>query len=466
MSAATTISPSLSEMNQLKARLKWTWMAGDYDIFSRYMEPDAFLFYRRIGMQPGQHILDVGCGSGQLALIAARGGAHATGCDIAVNWLERARDRAAEEQLSVSFDEGDAEALPYRDGEFDVVASLFGAMFAPQPDLVASEMIRVCRTGGKIAMANWTEHGFVGQMLKTISKYIAPNGMPSPLAWGDPAVIFERMSEGTLDIKCTYRFHQFEYPFPPDVVVDFFRQNYGPMARAFESLSAEGQQKLRAELIALWSGNNRAEGRRTIVDAEYLEVIAHRGELNSMPSPIRSSDRRTANRRAEMLADRIEEGAMRLLEFAARMTEEEWTTPMMESGKPGRSAGVVVHHVASVYPIEVELAETIASGKAITQVTWDAVHQMNAQHAMDNISVSREETLILLRKNSLAAAARVRELTDAQLDRAAPFSLSFGAPITAQFVLEDHAVRHSWHHLARIRKVVDRPMPTPTSHLR
>ena len=155
-----------ADFDQLKTRLKTTWMTGDYDLFSRYMEKDAELFFQRLGVTPGTRLLDVGCGAGQLALIAARAGAQVTGCDIATNWLEKARARAAAEGLEITFEEGDAESLPYEDAQFDAVASLFGAMFAPRPDLVAAELTRVCRPGGMIAMANWTPGGFVGQMFK------------------------------------------------------------------------------------------------------------------------------------------------------------------------------------------------------------------------------------------------------------------------------------------------------------
>ncbi len=466
MSTIATTSPVIDETSQLKNRLKATWMAGDYDTFSRYMEPDAHLFYRRIGVQPGLHLLDVGCGSGQLALIAARAGAQATGCDIAANWIERARERAAQERLNAAFDVADAEELPYRDAQFDVVTSLVGAIFAPQPNLVASEMIRVCRPGGKIAMANWTAHGFIGQMFKTISKYIAPNGMPSPLMWGEETTVRERLRDGIVDLRCTLRFYQFEYPFPPEVVVDFFRENYGPMARAFDSLDEEGKTQLRAELVSLWTSHNRADGIGTLVDAEYLEVIAFRGDTTAKPATDRSHDRKHLNRRAELLADRIEEGAARLADFADHLTDLEWITPVIESGKLGRPVGVIVHHVASVYPIEVDLARAIASGQAFTQVSWEAVHTMNAKHAADHAGASKAETLELLRKNSHAAASLVRTLTDDELDRAAPFSLSFGAPVTAQFVLEDHAVRHSWHHLTRLRKLVGRRGANPISKVR
>ena len=160
-------------------------------------------------------------------------------------------------------------------------------------------------------------------------------------------------------------------------------------------------------------------------------------------------------RRAEALAGRIEEGAAGLASFAETLTDAEWNTPM-SSGADRRPVGVIVHHVASVYPIEVDLARAIAAGNAVTDVTWDAVAQMNARHATDNAACDKAATLKLLRENSRQAAAAVRGFSDEDLDRAAPFSLSFAAPVTAQFVLEDHAVRHSWHHLSRIRAAVGR----------
>ena len=158
----------------------------------------------------------------------------------------------------------------------------------------------------------------------------------------------------------------------------------------------------------------------------------------------------------ESLADRIEEGAAGLAAFAEGLSEEEWRTPVSESGRAGRSVGVIVHHVASVYPIEIDLARTIASGKAVTDVTRKVVAELNAKHAQDQAGKTKAAALELLRRNSREAAAAVRAFTDEELDRAAPFSLSFGAPVTAQFVIEDHALRHSWHHLAGIRTVLGR----------
>ena len=161
-------------------------------------------------------------------------------------------------------------------------------------------------------------------------------------------------------------------------------------------------------------------------------------------------------RRAESLAVRIEEGAAGLAAFAEGLSDAEWRTPISAGGKDRRSVGVVVHHVASVYPIEIDLARAIAGGTAVTDVTWEVVAELNAKHAKDQAGVTKPAALDLLRKNSRQAAAAVRAFTDEELDRAAPFSLSYAAPVTAQFVVEDHAVRHSWHHLARIRATVGR----------
>lgn len=286
MNAIAIETQTSSEFDELKTRLKTTWMTGNYDLFSRFMEKDAEQFFLRLGVTPGTRLLDVGCGAGQLALIAARAGAKVTGCDIATNWIEKARARAAATGLDVTFEEGDAESLPYNDAQFDAVVSLVGAMFAPRPDLVAAELTRVCRPGGMIAMANWTPGGFIGLMFKTIARHIAPSGMPSPVLWGDQATVRDRLHQGIAHLKCERQIYHFDYPFPPDEVVEFFRTNYGPMSRAFASLDANGQKKLRRELVALWSAHNKAKDDTTRVDAEYLEVIATRNQsMLAAPPP-------------------------------------------------------------------------------------------------------------------------------------------------------------------------------------
>jgi hypothetical protein len=159
------------------------------------------------------------------------------------------------------------------------------------------------------------------------------------------------------------------------------------------------------------------------------------------------------NNRAEALADRIEQGADALAAFAQTLSPAEWKTPLPKDGRP---IGVVVHHVASVYPLEIQLAQTLAAGKPIAGVTWDAVHQMNAEHAREHAAVEKAEALDLLQRNSRAAAAAVRTISDEALDRAAPVSLNGDAPLTCQFFVEDHALRHSFHHLAGIRAALGR----------
>ena len=162
----------------------------------------------------------------------------------------------------------------------------------------------------------------------------------------------------------------------------------------------------------------------------------------------------SASARAKALAGRIEEGAAGLAAFVEELSEAEWKTPVSATDK--RPVGVIVHHVAAVYPIEVDLAKAIAGGNAVTEVTWEVVAELNAKNAREQAAITKAEALELLRRNSREAAAAVRAFTDEQLDQAAPFSLSFGAPVTAQFVIEDHALRHSWHHLAKIRKALGR----------
>jgi ubiquinone/menaquinone biosynthesis C-methylase UbiE len=266
-----------TDVDALKTKLKATWMAGNYDYFSRFIESSATEFLDRLHVSAGASFLDVACGSGPLALAAARKGARATGVDIASNSIEAARGRAAVEELDARFEEGDAEALPCADCDYDVVATIFGAMFAPRPDRVAAELVRVCRPGGTIAMANWTKEGFVGKMFATVGRFIAPPGMPSPVLWGDEAVVRERFGNGVSSLNLDRVNYRFDYPFSPAEVVEFFRQYYGPTTKAFEALDDDGRQMLRSDLTELWNSHNLSKDpRRTVVDGEYLHVAAVR----------------------------------------------------------------------------------------------------------------------------------------------------------------------------------------------
>jgi SAM-dependent methyltransferase len=266
-----------AEMEALKARLKATWMAGDYGHFANYLEPGALEFLAHIRVAPGIRMLDVACGAGQIAIPAARAGAIVTGVDIASNLIEQARARAEAEGVTVRFDEGDAEQLAFEDDAFDLVVSLIGAMFAPRPERVAAELTRVCRPGGRIAMANWTPEGHVGQMFKIIGKYVPPPPlMASPVKWGDDRAVRERLQNGIAKLDTTKRLYPMRYPFPPAEVVEFFRMYYGPTNRAFAALDAAGQRSLRRDLEQLWEGNNCTSDGTTHVESEYLEVVAIR----------------------------------------------------------------------------------------------------------------------------------------------------------------------------------------------
>jgi len=274
------MNPMNPEMEALKARLKATWMAGDYGHFAQYLEPGAIEFLDRLAIPPGTRMLDVACGAGQIAIPAARAGVQVTGVDIASNLIEQARARTAEQGVNARFDEGDAEMLPYADGEFDVVVSLIGAMFAPRPEFVAAELIRVCRPGGRIVMANWTPEGHIGQMFKIIGKHVPPSPLMSPpMKWGDEATVRERLKNGTSNVQVARRMYPMRYPFAPEEVVDFFCTYYGPTNRAMASLDEEGQDALRGDLEQLWATNNRSTDGTTYVEAEYLEVEAKKAAM-------------------------------------------------------------------------------------------------------------------------------------------------------------------------------------------
>ena len=265
------------EMAALKAKLKATWESGDYGYFAKYMQVGANEFLYRIAVVPGTSILDVACGAGQTAIPLARAGAKVTGLDLASNLVEQARVRAKAENLDATFDEGDAEILPYEDASFDMVISLIGAMFAPRPELVAAELKRVCKPGGKIIMGNWTPAGFIGQMFKIIGQHVPPSPlMAPPVKWGDEETVRGRFKEGLSHLKLSQRLYPFKYPFSPAEVVEFLRTYYGPMFKAFAALEGEKQAALRKDLEQLWTVHNQATDGTTYVEAEYLEVVAIR----------------------------------------------------------------------------------------------------------------------------------------------------------------------------------------------
>jgi SAM-dependent methyltransferase len=262
----------------LKEKMRATWMAGDFGKIAEFSAAEAELFVDSLGIQPAMQVLDVACGTGNLAIPAARKGARVTGVDIASNLLMQARQRAAAEGLQITFEEGDAEQLPFPDAHFDVVMTMFGAMFAPDPDRVAAELARVCRHRGKIAMANWTPDGFTGKMFRLTSRYLPPPvEIPAPTLWGDEAVASLRLKSNGVKVESMQRrIILFDYPFPPREVVQFFRDYFGPTRVAFSRMDEARQTEYRDDLEKLWSEHNQGRSGKTLIQNEYLEVIGTR----------------------------------------------------------------------------------------------------------------------------------------------------------------------------------------------
>ena len=269
------MSSSPSDLDALKTKLKATWIAGDFGLIAKSYETGAADFVHRLQLTPGSHVLDVACGTGNLSIPAAKAGAQVTGMDIATNLIKQARVRAQAEHVTATFDVGDAEQLAYEDSSFDTVMTMFGAMFAPRPELAAAEMLRVCRSGGTIAMANWTPTGFVGQTFKIVSEHVPPPNMPSPIEWGEEETVRERLADHA-NLQFTKRLISLTFSFTPQEVVEYFRLYFGPINKAFDALEADAnrQAALRSDLVQLWTDHNQRSDETTLVESEYLEVLA------------------------------------------------------------------------------------------------------------------------------------------------------------------------------------------------
>ncbi len=271
------MEPTPAGFDQLKAAMRGTWMAGDFGQIARYSAPEAAAFVDHLPIHSGMRALDVACGTGNLAIPAARRGAEVTGLDIASNLLEQARERAKAEGVSVTFEEGDAEQLPYSDGQFELVMSMFGAMFAPRPDRVASEFLRVCGSGGTIAMANWTPDSLAAKLFALSARYLKPPpGLLPPVLWGDEATVRERFGHGVSSLRAERRPFPMKFPFPPRDTVQFFRTYFGPTVVAFSKLDEAAQAAYSQDLERLWEEGNQATDGTTLVPNEYLRVIATR----------------------------------------------------------------------------------------------------------------------------------------------------------------------------------------------
>jgi 2-polyprenyl-3-methyl-5-hydroxy-6-metoxy-1,4-benzoquinol methylase len=273
------MSSSAPPIDQIKASMRNSWMAGDFGVVAKTISAGADSFVERLDIQPGARVLDVATGTGNVAIPLARKGAIVTGVDIAPNLLVQARERAAAEHLIAQFDEGDAEQLPYADASFDIVVTMFGAMFAPRPELVASELARVLKRGGLLAMANWNPASFTGKMFKVGSSHVPPPpGIAPPSLWGDEVTVRERLAPFFSTIKTELIPIDFDLPTSPAGAVTFFRTYFGPTQVAFSRLDESGQAALAADLEALWSSANVSPNpaSHTLVRNEYLQVTAIR----------------------------------------------------------------------------------------------------------------------------------------------------------------------------------------------
>jgi ubiquinone/menaquinone biosynthesis C-methylase UbiE len=273
---ASLLQPSV-DIETIKARQKATWESGDFGEVAKHLTDIADKFMSRIDLKPGMKVLDAACGTGNLAMLAAQRGCVTSGVDIARNLLVQARERAQHESLDIAFSEGDAEAMPYADASFDAVVSMYGVMFAPRPERVVSELIRVTKPGGLIAMANWTQEGFIGKMFAVFGRHLPPTNLVSPLLWGDETTVRERFNGSVDQLRLTRRIARMRFPQDPAGTVDFFRRYYGPTHRAFGVLSAAGQSALLRDLVELHARHNVAtSANETDMPAEYLEVHARR----------------------------------------------------------------------------------------------------------------------------------------------------------------------------------------------
>lgn len=268
---------TIPNLTAVKAKQKATWESGDFGQIAHSIEHVAEEFMAHLPLQRGSKVLDVACGTGNLAVIAAQHGCVVSGIDIAANLLEQARARATAAGLSIQFEEADAEALPFPDDSFDLTVSMFGVMFTPQPAQATAELQRVTKPGGQIALANWTLEGFIGKMFSVFKAHLPPPpaGVASPMEWGNEGIVQQRLQHAFTDIRMTRRIAWMRYPFPPGETVEFFRKYYGPTLRAFESLPTTGQAALRRDLVELQTRHNTAMAPgATEVAAEYLEIIA------------------------------------------------------------------------------------------------------------------------------------------------------------------------------------------------
>jgi len=275
-SATATMQQPTPDFEALKARQHGAWSSGDYAVVGATLQIVGEELCEALDLRAGQRVLDVAAGNGNATLAAARRWCNVVSTDYVGALLERGRMRANADGLSVEFREADAEALPFDDASFDAVLSTYGVMFTPNQERAAAELIRVCKHGGKIGLANWTPEGFIGQLFKTLGKHLPPPaGARSPALWGTEARIKEMFGSAASRIRAERRHFVFRYR-SPEHFVEIFKTYYGPVLKAFAALDAVNQDALKRDILALINSMNRSGDRTMVLPGEYLEIIVTR----------------------------------------------------------------------------------------------------------------------------------------------------------------------------------------------
>jgi ubiquinone/menaquinone biosynthesis C-methylase UbiE len=268
--AEATVTPDLAA---IKMRQQATWSSGDYHMIGTQIQIVSELLIEALDVRSTESVLDVATGSGNAALAAARRGCEVIGVDYVPALLDRARRRAEAEGLAIEFVEGDAEALPFEDGAFDVTSSVFGSMFAPDQEKTAGELARVTRSGGRIGVVAHTPDGFIGNLFKVIAKHVPPPaGLRSPIQWGTEARLRELFIGQIADLKVEKRFYTFRDR-SPQHFVEYWRMFYGPTLKAFDAVGDAGRAALEADMLDLIGRFDRAEDGSMVVPSEYLEAV-------------------------------------------------------------------------------------------------------------------------------------------------------------------------------------------------
>jgi ubiquinone/menaquinone biosynthesis C-methylase UbiE len=271
--AEQTVAASAAELDAIKARQNATWSSGDYGIIGRTLNIVGESLCEAVDLRAGSTVLDVAAGNGNCSLAAARRWCDVTSTDYVPSLLEDGRRRAEADRFSIRFQEADAERLPFADGSFDVVLSSFGVMFTPNHALAASEMLRVCRAGGRIGLANWTPRGFIGRLFAVVGRHVPPPpALTPPSRWGLEEYPDQLFRASASAIHTTHRDFMFRYK-SPEHWIDVFRTWYGPVHKAFVSLPAEVQGRLEKDLLNLIHDFNTSGDETVVIPSEYAEVV-------------------------------------------------------------------------------------------------------------------------------------------------------------------------------------------------